>query len=278
MHRDRPPAEARHEEVSLIDLWHVLLRRKTWIIVALIASLAGAAVYLIFAPKIYEARVKIRVGQVAGAGPFEAPEILASRLLAQYGEDIADGVKRPRPFLKQATVPRNVPTSVELVAQADSPDDAAAFLGRVFGEVQRTHDATFRENHRLMSERIQNLEAQEEALQQQFQDASALINQLRPRDPVQASLIMLERGRISVALNGLEAEKPELAQRLTPPKTQPTALLGEIIAPQRAAAPKRSLVLAISLALGLVAGVGLAFIIDFLSKTRDASLRVAHSS
>lgn len=278
MHRDRPPVEARHEEVSLIDLWHVLLRRKTWVIAALIASLAGAAAYLIFAPKIYEARVKIRVGQVAGAGPFEAPEILASRLLAQYGEDIADGVKRPRPFLKQAMVPRNVPVSVELVAQADSPDDAAAFLGRVFGEVQRTHDVTFRENHRLMSERIQNLEAQEEALQQQFEDASVLIEQLRPRDPVQASLIMLERGRISVALNGLEAEKPELAQRLTPPKTQPTALLGEITAPQRAAAPKRSLVLAISLALGLVAGVGLAFIIDFLSKTRNASLRVAPTS
>lgn len=278
MHRDRPPVEVRHEEVSFIDLWHVLLRRKKWIIAMLVASIAGGAVYLVFAPKLYEARVKVRVGQVAGAGSFEAPEILASRLLAKYGEDVADGVKRPRPFLKQASVPRYVPASVELVAQADSPDDAAAFLERVFAEVQHTHDETFRENFRLMSERIRSLEAQRDSLKQQFQEASDLIDRLRPRDPVQASLVMLERGRISATLNGLEAEKPELAQRLTPPKTQPTALLGEIIAPQRAAAPRRSLVLTISLALGLVAGVALAFIIDFLSQTRDASLHVAPTS
>jgi len=278
MHRDRPPAEARHEEVSLIDLWHVLLRRKTWVIAALIASLAGAVAYLIFAPKIYEARVKLRVGQVAGAGAFEAPEILASRLLAKYGEDVADGVKRSRPFLRQVSIPRNVPTSVELVAHADSPGDAAALLGSVFGDVQNTHDEIFRENRRLMNERIQNLEAQGDALQQQFLDASDLINRLRPKDPVQASLIMLERGRISAALNDLEAEKPALAQKLTPPQTQPTELLGEIVAPQREAFPKRAVVLVLALALGSVVGVALAFIIDFLSKTRNASLHVARTS
>ncbi len=269
MHRDPPPLEYRDEELSLAELWDVLVRRKVWVAVSLVVCLAGAVGYLLLTSPVYEARVKLRIGQVAGAGLFEAPEVLTSRLLAMHGENAADGVKRERPFLKQASVPKNVPATVDLVAEADSPADAVSLLARVFAEVQKTHDETFLENRRLLNERIQNLNAQRAALQQQFNDASDLVERLKSRDPVQASLIMLERSRISASMTGLEAEKPALAQKLTPPQTQPTQLLGEVIAPQKAAAPKRALVLALALTLGLMGGVLLAFVAEFLSKTRQ---------
>lgn len=266
-HREQN-SSADNDEISLLELWDVIVRRRIWILAAFVVCVLGAVSYLQLKAPVYEARVKIRIGQVAGAGLFEAPEVLSSRLLAMYGENVADGVKRPRPFLKQASAPKNVPAAVDLVAEADSPEEAVALLERVFTEIQKTHDETFRENRRLLNERIQNLEAQREALQQQFGDASDLIDRLKPSDPVQASLIMLERGRISATINGLDAEKPALAQKLTPPQTQPTELLGEIVAPQKAAVPKRALVLAFALVLGLIGGVLLAFILEVLSKGR----------
>lgn len=266
MHRDPPSLVNHNEEIRLTELWDVLVRRKVWFAASLFVCLAGAAGYLLLTPPVYEARVKLRIGQVAGAGLFEAPEVLSSRLLAMHGENVADGVKRERPFLKQASVPKNIPATVDLVAEADSPADAVALLSRVFAEVQKTHDETFRENRRLLNERIKHLDEQRAALQQQFNDASDLMEQLKSRDPVQASLIMLERGRISAFINALAAEKPALAQKLTLPQTQSTELLGEVVAPQKAAAPKRALVLALALVLGLMGGVFLAFIAEFLSK------------
>ncbi|MDT3671437.1 MAG: Wzz/FepE/Etk N-terminal domain-containing protein [Aromatoleum sp.] len=263
------PSVIDNDEISLLELWVILVRRKLWVLSALAICMGGAVGYLLVKTPVYEARIKLRIGQVAGAGLFELPEVLSSRLLAMHGEDAADGVKRERPFLKQASVPKSIPATVELVAEADSPADAVALLARVFTEVQKTHDQTFRANLRLMNERIQNLDAQRVALQQQFDDASGLIEQLKPRDPVQASLIMLERGRISVSMNDLDAEKPALAQKLTPPQTQSTELLGEVVAPEKAAAPKRVLVLTLALVLGLIGGVLLAFIVEFLSKARE---------
>lgn len=257
------------DEFSLLELWDVIVRRRLWILAALVVCVAGAVGYLLLKAPEYEARVKVRIGQVAGAGLFEAPELLSSRLLAMYGEYVADGVRRDRPFLKQASVPKNVPAAIDLVAEANSPEDAVALLGRVFTEIQKTHDETFRENLRLLNERIENLDAQRAALQQQFGDASDLIDRLKPRDPVQASLIMLERGRITATINGLDAEKPALAQKLTPPQTQPTELLGEIVAPKKAAAPARVRVLALALLFGLAGGVLLSFVVEFLSRARE---------
>ncbi|NMG73929.1 Wzz/FepE/Etk N-terminal domain-containing protein [Aromatoleum diolicum] len=275
MHRDQSAVLYSENELNLVDLWDVLVRRRIWIVATLVVCIAGAIAYLLLKPPVYEARVKLRIGQVAGAGFFEPPEVLSSRLLAMYGEDVADGVRRQRPFLKQAAIPKGVPGGVELVVVADRPADATALLGRIFEEIQKTHQETFRENWRVLNERIQHLDAQRMALQLQFSDASDLIDRLKPRDPVQASLMMLERGRISASIAGLDAERPSLVQKLTPPQTQSTELLGEIAAPQKPAAPKRGLVLALAVILGVVGGVLLSFVVEFFAKARERPRRAS---
>jgi LPS O-antigen subunit length determinant protein (WzzB/FepE family) len=82
---------------------------------------------------------------------------------------------------------------------------------------------------------------------------------------------MLERGRLSTALNALDAEKPSLMQKLTRPLTQPTELMGEITAPTKPAKPKKALVLALSVVLGLMGGVMLAFVAEFAAKARGTA-------
>lgn len=271
MHNEQPTASLPDDEISLIELWDILVRRKAWIFGCFGLCLTAVAAYLMLTPPVYQASIKLRIGQVAGAGLFEAPELMSSRLLSQYGEDVADGVKRDRPFLKRATVPKSLPSAVELVTEGDSPQDAIAILETVYADIHRTHDQTYKLNLKYLAERIDSLEAQRKTLEQQLADATTLMDQIKERDPVQASLIMLERGRIVTAITTLGAERLALAQKLMPPQTQATELLGAITAPATPAAPKKIQLIALALVLGLMAGVLLAFLAEFIDKARTRS-------
>lgn len=265
------------DEISLLELWQILCKRKLWILVSLLVCVAAGAAYAFLKPPVYEANVKLRIGQ-AGPGPtglFEVAEELSARVLARYGEDVADGVKRERPFLKRATPQKGLTTTVDLLAEGDTPQDAVELLTRITDEVRKEHQATFERNVSSLSERLKNLDVQRTALQQQYLDASALFDQLKQRDPVQAALMMQERGRLTTSMIGLDAEKPALEQRLSPPQMLPTALLGEINAPRKPAAPKKGLVLALAAVLGLMGGVMLAFAAEFVANARGKKVAAA---
>lgn len=269
-----PPPYA-DDEISLIDLWQILAKRSLLIFLCFAVCIAGGAAFAFLQAPVFEASVKLRIGQVANdqpgnAGLLENGDELSSRLMARFGEDVAHGIKRDRPFLTKSAVQKSVATTIELVAEGDKPEDAARFLQRVVDDVQKTHGATYERNLKFVEERLEHLNHQRSALQQQYEDATRLIDQLKQRDAVQASLIMLERGRISASISELDAEKPALTQKLSAPQTRPTELLGEITAPAKAAKPKKVLILALSAVLGLLGGVMLAFVAEFVAKARSA--------
>lgn len=258
----------RVEEISTGELIRAIIHRRWWVVASITVCLAAGIAYLLLKAPVYEANATLRIGQVAGAGPFEPAEVLASRLLAEHGEKMADGVRRARPFLARAAVQRGTPSTVELVAEAYRPADAVDFLNRVLGEVQQSHAATYRRNVDSLTQRLENLEAQRVALLRQYEEATVLLERLRVLDPVQASLLTLERSRISGLISALDTERPSLTLRLTPPQTQLTVTLGEIVPPVRAASPRRALVLGLAALLGIVVGTALALAVDFAGRPR----------
>ncbi len=266
-----PTRVYREEETGLTEACRIVMNRKRWVFTSLVLCVSAAMAYLLLETPVYEADVKVRIGQVAGSGPFEPAEVLASRLLAQHGEHAADGVKRERPFLARALALRGTASTVELVAEAYRPADAVDFLNRVIREVQQSHADSYRQNVLSLTQRLDNLEAQRAALLRQYDEATVLLDQLRSRDPVQAALVTLERSRISSLVKDLDTERPSLTLRLTPPQTQPTEMLGEILPPAKAAAPRKALVLGIAALLGIVGGVALAFIVESVGRVRGAA-------
>lgn len=251
------------DEISLIEVWQILARRKALILACFIISLAaGAAVTLLQAP-VFEANVSLRIGQVKSGPegessvPLEYSPELTARLLARGG-------------ISKATVQKDSKTIVQLAAIGGNPEDAKRKLEDAVQEVLKTHEATLAESTRPVAERIKALDLQHEAHSKQYAEISALINQLRQRDPVQAALLLLERRSISSVFNQLEAERHLLAQLLTPPQTQATELLGSITAPAAPVKPKTALVLALAAVLGVMGGVMLAFFAEFMAKAKQA--------
>jgi LPS O-antigen subunit length determinant protein (WzzB/FepE family) len=273
MQNTQPPAQPYDDdEISLLDLWQILAKRKALILACFVLCLAGGAAFAFLKSPVYEASVKLRIGQVQGnGGLLENAEELSSRVLAQYGKDVAAGITRERPFITTASVQKGVTTTVQLTAEGDTPADAARLLENVVKGVQKAHTAMFEDNLKPIAERLKSLDEQRAALQQQFADLTQLTDQLKERDSVQASLVMIERGPITTAINQQDAERLRLSQQLTPPQTRPTELIGEITAPAKPSKPKKALVLALAAVLGMMGGVMLAFVAEFIAKAKASA-------
>ncbi len=137
-------ADNRDEVVSLADLWLILVDRRWLIIATVLVFVAAGLGYLFMKAPIYDAGARIRIGQVAGTGFIETVDVLSSRLMATYGEAVATGVKRPRPFLVSASAPRGVTGVIDLVAEGDTPGDAVAVLERIVVDIKAVHDDVHR--------------------------------------------------------------------------------------------------------------------------------------
>lgn len=260
----------RDDDPPLALLAQTLSRRKVWVVAAIVLFTFAGGVYAYFKPPVYEVSARLRIGQVAGAGFFEAPAVLSSRLVATYGESIADGVKRKRPFLR-AAVARAIPGAIDITVEGDRPEDAAAFLQSVTSEIQREHGDAYRSTFDAIRARIDAMALQEASLEKLSGELSELIERLKRSDPVQASLLALERGRITGIITALESERPGLMQKLALPLTEQTALLGQIVAPAAPAPPGKLVILALSVLVGIAAGIVIAIVAEALAAARRGS-------
>jgi LPS O-antigen subunit length determinant protein (WzzB/FepE family) len=248
------------DEISLADLWEIVRKGKWWVLGCLFASVVVATAYLALAMPVYEATARIRVGQVAGGGLFEVPEVVASRLLARYGESPATGVKRPLPYLKSATVPKGLTSVVQLVSEGDTPEQAVGLLSDALVYIRESHELIYSQGLKSLDERLANLDSQRVVLVGQINEAQTLVERLKQKNPVQASLVLIESGRLATTVTTLDAERPAIVQQRMAPLTQTTALLGDIEMPVKPAQPKKALVLAMAFIGGLMGGLLLALL------------------
>lgn len=256
MQIERSPTD--DDVFDLGRLRRILFRRSKWFAAGLLLCLGVAVAYLALKTPVYEASVKLRIGQVAGTGLLEPADVLASKLITRYGEYIAEGIKRQRPFLKRASASRGTTGVVDLVVEADSPTDAVSLLDRVATGVLKAHDEIFSRNVEPLNSRLQGIDAQRSGLQRQYEEAASLIRRLEKSDPVQASLVAIDQNQIRVLMVRLDAERPNVAQKLAPPQTQGTQMIGEVVAPTEPSTPRLPVVLGLGVVLGIAIGLALA--------------------
>lgn len=248
----------------------VLIRRKTWLSATVLAFALTGAVYAWVKPPTYELSARLYVGKIAGGEFLEAPAVLSSRLAAKYGEEVADGVRRQRPFLR-AAVARAIPGAVDITVEADLPEEAVAFLERVASEIKRRHDDAFQRNLNAMLARIDAISLQESSLKKQFDEISELIEQLKRTNPIQASLLALERGQITAQLTEIGSERPELIRKSTPPESERTEVPASVVPPVSPAPPGKSVILVLFVLAGLGFGIFTALAAEAIGVSRHIS-------
>lgn len=268
---------ARENQVDLVEIWGILVRRRYWILGAVVLAVALATAYVVLSAPVFESRAKIEVGQVVSARDepmaFEPAEALTTRLLARYGPIAPDASVRPYPHLTQASVQKGTSAVIELVAQGDARRDPADLLEAIYREVSEAHREIYERNVGALKDRLRQLDDQRGELRLHLQEMTNVLDALKVRDPVQASLLMLERGRVLTSLGELEAQRPRLVQQLAEPQSRPTRLLNEIAASAEPSEPRPAAAFVLALVVGLVAGVLLAFFVEFLAYVESAAAR-----
>lgn len=253
------------DEISLLELWQILIKRKALILACFVLCLAGGAAFAFFTKPVYEASATVRIGQIAlnterEGQLLETPSEFATRINSQYGAGRTS-----------AMAPKGTTSTIHLVTQAPSPDDAVRSLSFLIESIRKDHAIIFEKSLRPTQDRLERLDEQTRNLQQNIVDLTQLIEQIKERDPVQASLLMLERNQLTSSIIQQDAERLHLLQQLTPPQTRPTELIGEITAPAKPSKPKKALVLVLAAVLGIMIGVMLTFIAEFIVKSKTSA-------
>lgn len=266
---DNQPMPQQDEEYSLVDFWHLLVKRKALVLALPALSLLVAFAYLAMTPPTFESRAVIQVGQVGQVGQVETPAILVQRLKEQYRVDSKD-VTNVMPRVTDISVDKKGASNViTILAQDHSAEGAQKYLTQVMQALLADHTKLYNQSMDVQRQRFQSLEKQMQALGDHTEKLSVYIEAVRKLDPAQAAILAIEKAKLLTEIPGLEREHTTLQLALSDIQSQPSKLLREPSLPVSQAKPKRTQMLALAGMLGLILGMVAALVAEFLSKVRQ---------
>ncbi|MFP4131445.1 Wzz/FepE/Etk N-terminal domain-containing protein [Thiohalospira sp.] len=267
----QPPHEGPYadDEISLIDLWRVLTRRKHWIALAFVVTLVLASGWLALKTPIYEASATLEIGTADGSA-LESGGDLARRLENAQPEDLSPARE---PVLTAAD---NEGRIMELTARGPSQQAADDFLKETMAEVQERHDGYLEEFRTEQDQRLDEITKRVQLMEVQRDEFENRLGRLDGDAAAIGGLLTLEQ-RLADRLPQLEKEQSKLRRSLSERVTGPTTVL---VSPEPAAEdeageaspvePRTRLVLALAAVLGLMLGVFVAFFREFLARVAEA--------
>jgi succinoglycan biosynthesis transport protein ExoP len=222
-----------------------------WIVlVALVAALAGAGVYLARAQKVYEAHAQLLVTPLSGSSSLPG-----LGLIAQSADPLRD-VETAAGFVNSTSVAQRVITSLHLRQSAQ-------------GLLREIHVAPIAESD------IVDIAADAPSPGAAAQLATAFANQtVVDRSAVLNSQLNLLIPRLQAEISALGAHNPTLKASLSGQLAQAEALRAggdpnltmnaQAVPPAGPSSPRKTLTLAAAVVGGLVAGIGLVLLIQLL--------------
>src|SRR3989344_6213637 len=127
------------DDVSPLELWSALIRRKTLILAILLIALITAGLFIFFTPPVYESRAVLQIGLIGQIGQIEFPAVLTKRVMVQ--DDMERGktaIGKVRPFIHTAFLEKDN-NLISIVARGPTPDATQEYLAHVVARVIHEH-------------------------------------------------------------------------------------------------------------------------------------------
>lgn len=273
-----PPAP---DEISLIDLWLILVRRKWWFVATLAVIMGAVITFLLLSRPLYESRATIQIGQIAsmdGSGrpaPLEPPDALLGKLRAEYHLNNADtGTIKP-PTVTDVSSGSSGKRLVTIKAHGYTPQQAHDFLQKSVQKILHGQQQRF---DKAMSARKSYLAS----LRQQQKQFRSQVNAFRKKveaDPESnaASILASEQGALLQQISANRAVIANIQQSMTPPQSMPTDLLRQPTLPVSKASPRTLLTVVLGIMCGCLAGLFVAFGAEFFAQARAEMKRRAEA-
>jgi len=255
-----------------------ILRRRLWIVVAsIILGTAIAAAITFLATPQYTAATTVRVLTVGGGTITEArPDInYTERLVNTYSRIITSSTVRRQimddlgletlPVISVQTIPGT--ELIRIAAEAPDPEDARDIANSA-AQVLVDQNLEFYSGgagqtlQQILSEQLVTAEQELEQARADYAEALAASPQNEATLSIASQALEVRERTYTSLLTQYEAARLEEAVR-----GNAISVIEEATAPNRPAKPRHVVNLALGLALGLVGGVGLAFLLENLDTT-----------
>jgi len=262
------------DEISIYDILDFFVEGWKKILMAVVVALALASAFLVITPKKYEATASIEMGRIGQLQlglvnqpqTIESSTVLIEKIKGQgYFQEktkLACGANQEN--LPQFNVSSNLIATISKSApmvsfsyKTSNPNDARQCLSEVISDIQRKQLSAFKasldpkkeylQNIKNKLERIENDKSKlnEKAMKFDFSDSRFSSSAL-----LYSSLLAQDNER-----RELQKEILELENNLSPPLTQPTTIVADIYTSSSPVEPKKTIILAASIAAGLFLGI-----------------------
>ncbi|WP_170270136.1 Wzz/FepE/Etk N-terminal domain-containing protein [Heliorestis acidaminivorans] len=256
------------DEISLIELWDTLVKRKLIIIGSFITVLLLSILYTFSITPVYESRAVLQVGQTVRGQTIEDPAILVQRLKEEYRVGDSSEGSRPMPRLRNIEQDRNIKNLIVFTAEGYSSEEAQAVLNNVIDKIKEEHTLKFDEEKEYTELRLTSLNEQFERLDARIISYEERISSLPDRDGALAALLVLEKAKLSEVRSTYERQVMDLELAMSDNNINPTTLLREPTLTISPVKPNNKLNVALGAVVGAMVGVFGAFAIEFISNAR----------
>ncbi|MBS0014706.1 MAG: hypothetical protein KFF46_12145, partial [Desulfobacterales bacterium] len=281
----RPAADYSYsdaDEISLVDLWLVLVRRK-WILLGItLLCLALGAGYAWMQPVVYEYKTGIELARIHGGPESEGLELLSPREgSVVFLQNVIIPTQRESLFGEEGNGPR-------IQVEEQKTDYTLMLLSTAkpkdVNQVKRLHEAVVEalaDQHKpVLKKNIEVItkpfEARTKMLEKQIELLRDQLQRLSSRSHNENSISSLvdaqQMGDIREELSKIQVRMTDArsAVEMIREASNPTRISYLAAESEDPAGPGKTLIAALSLILGLMLGVFAAFFMEFLASARAA--------
>lgn len=273
-----------HDEIYLVDLWHILRREWRWFVGVFVVVLALTFAWVTTARSQWEATAWIQTGQV-GSGPIgQDPKaepllrVIARVQTIAFQDDVLRSLgldrnsaeaKLYRKSLK--TEPNPYANFFKLTIRAYSPAQARDLANATVASLQAIHQRIDAVPLKLAKDRLDELDGN---LRMALADRDRLVGASASGDHTAAALAGVLLAGKNEDIRALQQARSELIVRLAPNYTYDTSMALPVYVPDYRAFPNTVLVLGI----GIVFAAFLAGVVAIARNARRRRSTKAHPS
>lgn len=280
---NRHPIE---DELELIDYLRMLWKRRKFILLGTIFSVAAAGVISLALPPWYEATAQIRIGRVWDKdieNPYLASEFITSDAFLTKVIQKLNLQTSPYKMKKKGivevhlleggtTVGQKFPVLLGIQTHARSPQEAVDLGNAVAGFLIEEHKQRFGERLKEYQSYEKDLALQVGRIEEQINDLEGFLKKQSLNPTVNAPSVILLQSQLeqkSVQLLNFKKELKETRINNTSSiVTEDTKLIAQPILPEEHMNPKVKLIMTVAAVLGLFISLVLAFFLEYLERVR----------
>lgn len=257
------------DEISLAEIWQILTTRKWLVLAAPVITVLLAVTYLALTKPLFESTAHVLIGQVARGQLVKNPAVLVTELKEKYRVD-DKSISQVYPRLYSVSFDKKDSSSILLLkTEGHTPQGVKAYLTEITEEVLMEQKRLFEQGIQLKQAHLQALTDQVENFEAYQIQLDKRIEDIAKKDPTQAAILAVEKGKFLATMPDLENQRFELQNSMREYESYPAKLISEPRLPEKPFKPKRALVLLSAAFLGLIFGIVAAFFAEYVVKIKQ---------